>query len=414
VFNAPIRILILIATIALVGIITTQVYWVNKAISNENKQFQHGVQMALNNVVESLCEMGGNDIPSGNPIERISNNYFIVRTNNRIDLGAIEYLLQAELEKRAIVQDFEYGVYDCENRQMVHGDLVSISESSNVQKASSLPILKDEAYYFGVYFPDRSKGDFGELDFWKLSTALTIIVILSFGYGLFIILRQKRLGTIQKDFINNITHEFKTPLATLKIAAEVFQKAPSQDPVKLQQYGEIVSSETSRLEKQVNQLLRTSVLEKNLKLNKKKLNINLIIQHIAESFAKARSTEGLKVNLDLQPKLMVEGDEELLNAVFNNLMDNALKYGNGSINIKGTATQGKVTLRFEDDGPGIPREYRKKIFKKFFRIPEGDRHNVKGFGLGLFFVKKVLDQHGSKIAVTPDGKAFELTFKSYE
>ena len=212
--NAPIRILIILATVALVGIIASQMYWVRTALSNENQQFDHSVKMALNNVVEGLCQIEGNDIPLNNPIDRVSNNYYIVRTNNRINLESLEYLLKAELEKRAVNQDFEYGLYDCESDRMVYGDLA-------VKSKSLFPDLEGEAYYFGIYFPGRARGFFRDLQFWQFTTVLTIVVILFMGYGLFVILKQKRLRDIQRDFINNITHEFKTPIATLKIASGV-------------------------------------------------------------------------------------------------------------------------------------------------------------------------------------------------
>ncbi len=411
--NAPIRILIILATISLVGIVATQTYWVNKAISNEKQQFHHNVQMALNNVVESLCQVGGTDIPSGNPIERISNNYFIVRTSNRIDLGAIEYLLKAELEKRAIVQDFEYGVYDCESDQMVYGDLIQLSSSPVVKAKASLPILEDEAYYFGVYFPGRAKGTFGDMDFWMVSTALTIVVVFSLGYGLFVILKHKRLGAIQRDFVNNITHEFKTPLASLKIAAEVFESASSHTPERLAQYGQIVSAETGRLEKQVNQLLKTSMLESNHSLVKTLQPLGEIIQEVIDHFRIREADENLQLTAEIEPNLNVLGDPELLQAVFYNLLDNAIKYGRKPVSIRASLANDRIHVFVKDQGEGIPKHLRKKIFGKFYRVPMGDRHDVKGFGLGLFFVKKVMDKHHATIEVLDPGNIFHLTFKAH-
>ncbi len=409
--NAPLRILILMATISLVGIIATQVFWVSRAISNENQQFYHSVQMALNNVVESLCELEGNDIPLNNPVERISNNYFIVRTNNRINLNSIEYLLKAELEKRAILQDFEYGVYDCEREQMVYGDLVQLSSNSIVQAKADLPVLSDEAYYFGLYFPSRDKGSFGELDFWKLSTALTLIVIFSFGYGLFVILKQKRLSAVQRDFVNNITHEFKTPLATLKVAGELFEHAQDVEVGRLAKYGKIVGTETKRLEKQVNQLLKASVLERHLELQKQRIKLSDMLQEVTDTF---KLSHDMEVSLTVEPDLMTTGDPDLIQGVFHNLLDNAMKYGGKRISIDAHKRDGLISVLVADDGPGIPPGFRKKVFRKFFRVPCGDRHDVKGFGLGLYFVRKVLQKHRATIAIDEPGNIFHLRFKANE
>ena len=124
--NAHIRVLVVLAILSLVGIIGTQVFWLNRAIAQQDQVFNHNVQVALRNVVESLCEANGKDCPSVNPIEQISGNYFIVRTNDRIDLKNLEYLISAEIKKRAITQDFEYGVYDCANDQMVYAENVNL------------------------------------------------------------------------------------------------------------------------------------------------------------------------------------------------------------------------------------------------------------------------------------------------
>ena len=411
--NAPERLLIVLATITLVGIIGTQMFWVTKGISNENQQFHHSVQMALNDVVESLCEIGGNDIPSNNPVERISNNYFIVRTNNRINLESLEYLLQAELEKRAITQNFEYGVYDCETESMVYGDLVNLSQTAKGSPKGHLPTLEEEAYYFGVYFPDRSTALFGgDTRFWSVISIITAIVVFSLGYGLFVILRQKKLGDIQRDFINNITHEFKTPLATLKIAAEVFKDPANAGNQRLEEYGKIVELETIRLESQVHQLLRNSVLDKKPVIQRKKLTLQHLIEDVVERLKPALTESRKEVRLQLKHEGNIRGDEELLKIVFYNLLDNAIKYGGDLISIGINEIGKAVNVYFEDNGTGIPKPERKKIFKKFYRVSSGDRQEVRGFGLGLYFVKNVLDRHHSQIRIEGQkGNIFHLKFQ---
>lgn len=411
--NAPVRILIILATLALVGIISIQMFWVSKAVSNENQQFQHSVQMALNNVVESLCQIEGTDIPLNNPVERISNNYFIVRTNNKINLESVEYLLKAELEKRAIVQDFEYGVYDCENEQMIYGDFVSSLSNSPKIKKAKFPSLKDEAYYFGLYFPQRSKGSFGELDFWKVTTGLTILVVLFFAYGLFVILRQKKLSSIQKDFVNNITHELKTPLATLKIASEVFQSDGKDAPPRLRQYSQVMAQETNKLEKHVNQLLRTSLLENKSALNKEKLDLASIIQQVIAEFRLTNIGRSVNIKDEVENNLFVLADEDLISDTIRNLLDNAAKYGEGEIAISAKKEGAFVSVNVQDNGKGIPEHLRSKVFKKFYRVPSGDKHDVKGFGLGLYFVKNVMKKHKGKVGIFGNGNLFQLQFRAH-
>ena len=412
--NAPIRILIILATVALAGIIASQMYWVNMALSNENQQFDHSVQMALNNVVEGLCQIEGNDIPLNNPIDRISNNYYIVRTNNRINLGSLEYLLKAELEKRAITQDFEYGLYDCESDHMVYGDLVHLSSDPPVEKKSIFPDLEGEAYYFGIYFPGRARGFFRDLQFWQITTLLVIIVILFMGYGLFVILKQKRLRDIQRDFVNNMTHEFKTPIATLKIASEVFVHADTAPPERLKQYGEIAYLETQRLEGQVSRLLKNSLLERKPDIEKIKLPLLPVIQRVVRTLNPVAEAAGkLIIYAEVADPVYVHGNTDMLEVVFYNLLDNSIKYGGDQITIDIEILSHQVVVTICDNGPGIPREFRRKVWKKFFRVPTGNVHDVKGFGLGLYMVHNIMRNHGGSIALnTPQGNSFQLKFKS--
>ncbi|MEM9327295.1 MAG: HAMP domain-containing sensor histidine kinase [Bacteroidota bacterium] len=410
--NAPIRALVLLATIALVGIIASQMYWSTNAVAREQQQFNHSVQMALHDVVESLCQIDGNDIPLNNPIDRISNNYFIVRTNNKINLASLEYALKAEFEKRAIVQDFEYGVYDCEHEQMVYGDLVQLSSEDIVKKQSLLPQLVNEAYYFGILFPGRSTGFFGDTDFWKITTLLTLVVIGILGYSIFIVFRQKRLGAVQRDFVNNMTHEFKTPIATLKVVSEVFENASREDSDRLQHYSKLMSTEIERLEKQVTQVLRSSWLEHRPRLKHESIDLNQLILNTAESFKHRFDDRGIDFSFQEGEEAMIIGDHELLKTVFYNLIDNAIKYGGDKLCITVTPNDRQLLISVADNGKGISDKDKANVFRKFYRVTKGNRHDTKGFGLGLFFVKNILSRHGATIQIADrPGCEFLIKFK---
>ena len=413
--NAPIRILIFLATVAMIGIIATQTYWANRAVLKEKQEFSHSVQMALFNVVESLCQIDGNDIPLNNPVDRISNNYFIVRTNNKISLPSLEFLLKAEFEKRAILQDFEYGVYDCEDERMVHGNLVQLSEEPAPTQRHRLPTLDNEAYYFGIFFPERSRG-FLDLDFWRFTTLLTIIVLVFLGYGLLVILRQKRLSVMQRDFVNNITHEFKTPIATLKVASEVFENAPDEPAARLKKYGEIVSGEVRRLESHVEQILKSSLVESSAVTDKEPIDLKELLDKIILRFKPVTEEKGISLSAECPiDQASVLGNRDLLEAVFFNLLDNAVKYGGPEIRLSLSMKRKHLQVTVWDSGKGIPKSLEKKIFRKFQRGSSGNLHDTKGFGLGLHFVRNVLRKHGATIRVNQgEGFGLLLTFKAYE
>ena len=204
--NTPIRVLILLGVVAIAGIMFTQIYWVSRAMDSHEEQFNRSVQMALKSVVESLCVINGNDMPSNDPIDQVSSNYFIARTNYKIDLKSLDYLITGEFQKRNIELDFEYGVYDCQTDQMVYGQFVTMSGEVEQAPTGKLPDLIKDEYYFGVYFPSKKAGLVSEMGFWQFTTVLTLLIVAFFGYAMFIILRQKRMSEIQKDFFNNIAN----------------------------------------------------------------------------------------------------------------------------------------------------------------------------------------------------------------
>lgn len=398
--NSNIRILVVLAIITLIGIVSTQVYWLNRAIDQQDQVFTHNVQVALRNVVESLCEANGKAIPDENPIEQVSGNYFIVKTNDKIDLKNLEYLITAEIRERSIIEDFEYGVYDCQSDKMVYANNVNLV---SVEHKDFYPELKDEEYYFGVYFPSKSKTIMGGLDFWKFTTLVTIIVVIFFGYGLFVILKQKRLSEIQKDFIDNVTHELKTPLATLSLATNTLKERFPKEGGK---YIDIINQETRRLEHHVEQILHGSLLDTKTEKQFKKIHLDQFLQTLVERSKQHYQHCEVNWELHCEPTSLVT-DPDILENILSNLIDNAVKYGGSKIEI---GAENSV-ISVSDNGDGIEKDQQGKIFKKFYRIPESkDQHNVKGFGLGLFIVKSSVKKLGGKLKLeSEEGKG--STFK---
>jgi two-component system phosphate regulon sensor histidine kinase PhoR len=410
--NAPIRTVVLLAGLTLSGIIITQVYWVNKAIDSREKQFDYAVQMALRNVVESICEANQVDVTSVDPIERVSTNYYVVRINDIIDLTSLEYHLRAEFQKRNIEQDFEYGVYDCNSQRMVYGELISVNPDFAEEPIANPPVLVENDYYFSVFFPALTGGLMWEMNGWKVITGLTILVIIFFSYSLSVMLRQKRLSAIQRDFINNITHEFKTPISTLKVASTVLLEGIKKDK-RLHKYAGIINSETNRLEKQVHLLLKSAILEESRKIELTTVNLSDLVYSLVNRLG--LTVRGDKViKLQIKENVLVYGDYELIETVFTNLVDNAIKYGGNEISIAVDENNKDAIMTVHDNGVGIPEKDRKKIFNKFYRVSSGDTHNIKGFGLGLFVVMEAVKRMSAYIEVTcVDGCTFTIKFQRH-
>ncbi len=405
--NAPIRIVVLLAALSLTGITVTQVYLVNKTVNSLEQQFNNTVQLALRNVVESVCEVTGVDVPTNDPIDQISPNYFVVRTNSKIDLPSLEYHLIAELQKREIKQDFEYGVYDCQTEKMVYGNFVSLSQGARTEINNSLPELEDYDYYFGVYFPGKTSAILWGVDWWKYSSFLTVLILIFFAYTLFIILRQKRLSSVQRDFVNNITHEFKTPLSTLKVASGVIADPSNQtDHTRIGKYANIIASETSRLETQVEQLLKSALIEGKQEVSIESIDLSMLVQSLNERI----DVSSKEIEIHCQHDVFVLADRFLLETVIFNLIDNAIKYGGDRIKIEVESSDRSGIIRISDNGVGIPNSDKKRIFQKFYRLQSGDLHDVKGFGLGLYVVKKSIKKMKGSIDLDCDpGCRFTIT-----
>lgn len=422
--SSSIRFIVILATICIVGITITQLYWVRRAFDLKEAEFERTVNAALFNVAHQIFEINNTPSPAMNPVKQVSTNYFVVMVNGEVDSNLLEYLLKSEFEKRNIKHDFEYGVYDCSSEKMRYGDYVSLqtaAENKAVQsvnekvKTKKLPAYSHYAYQFGVQFPNREGHLINQMGIWSFSSVVLLVVILFFGYTLFVILKQKRLSEIQKDFINNMTHEFKTPISTIAVSTEVL-KDPNivHQPERLLNYTTIIEKENTRLKQQVDRVLQMARLDReDIGLKKETVDVHQIIQdairNISTSLHERQGTIDCELNAT---RHIIEADKLHLTNVLYNLIDNAIKYCKSSphIVIRTKDSQRNLLLEVEDNGIGISAEHQKRVFQKFFRVPTGNVHDVKGFGIGLNYVRSIIEAHKGSIKLESDlGKG--CTFK---
>ena len=402
-----IRFVVLLGTFAIIGIIVVQIYWLQKAWNIKEKQFNQTVFIALKNVAEKMSAFNETVLPLENPVNQLSSNYFVVNVNSVIDANILDYYLRSEFDKLNINIDYEYAIYDCHNDKMVYGNYIP-AHGKDVDKpiklTTNMPKYNEYIYYFGVNFPTMTNYLSSDMTLWIIFSAILLVSLIFFGYAIFVILQQKRLSELQKDFINNMTHEFKTPIASINISADVISKPDIiKNPGRLLNYGTIIKQEINRLNKQVEKVLQIARIEKSgFELKLESIRLNNLIEGIVDH-CRANNNQREAV-FHTNPDDAVDeifADRLHLTNIFHNLIDNAVKYAGDKpkISLSTKKQQNLIVVKVSDNGPGIGKEFQKKVFHKFFRVPTGNVHNVKGFGLGLYYVRSICQAHGWNITL---------------
>jgi len=407
--NSSIRLVIILATISIIGVIVTQVYWVRKTWSEKQYDFDYTARTALRRVAERHAVYTKTTLPQNNLINQLTQNYYVVNINTEIDVNLLEHFLKSEFIYSNLSIDFEYGIYDCHSAEMVYGKLVHPKLHASEKIKGKLPKWDGSDYYFGVRFPTRADYIAQQLDMWIFSSLILLIVIIFFSYTLFVILKQKQLSEIQKDFINNMTHEFKTPISTIAISADVLLRPEIiQYPERLNNYAQIIKKENQRLKNQVERVLQMAELDKKkIDLKIEELNLHELVERIGKTFElKIQEKQG-QLDYELFAKnFIIKADTVHLTNILYNLLDNALKYtGQKAPHIRliskniVVGSKKLLVISIADNGIGISKENQKHIFKKFYRVSTGNLHDVKGFGLGLNYVKTIVKAQKWEIAL---------------
>ncbi|MCF8463598.1 MAG: HAMP domain-containing histidine kinase [Flavobacteriales bacterium] len=410
-----IRIVIALATISIVGLFATQLFWMGKAFDLRDREFNDRVNIALRSVAQEIMLLN-NDSSDVPPVRQLASNYFIVSTNDTLHPYLLESLLDAEFRSRNIHTNFEYSIYDCFTDSLVYGGMVVLSEEAIVPtERPVIPKWDRDSHYFAIYFPDKDGYLVGQMSIWLFSSSILLVVIVFFAYTLWVILKQKRLSEIKNDFINNMTHEFKTPISTISASAELLRSGSlDNSPEKRARYYQMITDESSRLKLQVEKVLQMAQFDTN------EIDLNLVSCDIHHLIEKATTSvqillderEGsLELHFDARnPEMKV--DELHFTNIIRNLLDNAIKYCTETphIIIATNDTKNGITISVKDNGIGINPVQKKHVFEKFYRVPTGNIHNVKGFGLGLYYVKSLVQAHHGTVSVSSNatGSTFNI------
>lgn len=467
--KGAIQLVIGLMSIALLGIAVIQFYYIKLNVDESEMRFNADVLDALNRVHDRLrgeAEMNQNlekkfqrDNPkitlnsflpsnkySQNEIERMKDElaslwelnpeYYFENINNK----SLQAFIEQEFNNEGIELKYEYGVYDNrkENFFIVNDIYITLFEAAPLA-SSGAEIEDDQTNLFNsphkvqifgtteidppgaikIFFPNKTTYLWSSV--WTsllFSLLFTSLILICFIYSINTILRQKHVSEMKTDFINNMTHEFKTPIATISLASDSMMSPKiMQSEQKLTKFIGIIKQENKRMLKQVEKVLQMAMLDKkNFQLNLSQVDMHeLVNQAVEHSNLKVAAKNGKVTSILNAKKNMVEGDRLHISNVIHNLLDNANKYTKNAPDIKVLTenTKNGVKVIIEDNGIGMDKEALKHIFEKFYRVHTGNLHDVKGFGLGLSYVKAVIDAHKGKIDVKSEvgkGSKFILTF----
>jgi two-component system phosphate regulon sensor histidine kinase PhoR len=481
VIKGNLKLVVILLSVALVSIITIQVYWINLAIETRTTQFNQGAYLALQKAAYKIetaeaITLVNKQVKSkkrrGLSIKNPINYYDTVIVNESgeyksyITYTKTEVNQKGKLSKQEEEQNIKKQWVDKIYDELVFMNLKNVKDQFNKFELDS--IVKAELNQVGinttvlinVYNPNNSEFEFPTKfaetlhqsthrvnlfpgkrmtqpevlmvsfpyrnayifqQMWIMlggSIIFSILIITIFYYIIKTLINQKKLAEVKNDFVNNMTHELKTPISTIQLACEALSDPViAQIPNITNNYISVIQKENARLGALVESVLRTASMEKGeLRIKPERLNTHEIISQIIENFDIQSEKKKVKIYQFLNAEdAIIQADKIHFTNIINNLVDNAIKYSlpNTQVEISTSNIDGKLQIEVNDQGIGIGKEHLSKIFDKFYRVPTGNLHNVKGFGLGLSYVKEVCDLHRAALKVQSElnkGTRFTLTF----
>ena len=336
----------------------------------------------------------------------------------RADSATIRKYIAYELDNNGIGLPFSFSVTNRMGAAVYEAEGFDASATDAIYKQALFPSdVSNRVYYLNVYFPTKNKYIFSSVKFMIPSFAFSLILLIVFVVTIIIAFRQKKITEMRNDFINNMTHEFKTPISTISLASQMLNdESVRKSPTMMQHISTVINDETKRLRFQVEKVLQMSMFDRSQStLRLQEADVNNIIEQVVHTYKIKVEKFGGKLSTDLAADNTIVNIDEMhfTNVVFN-LLDNAVKYRREDVAPELTVAtsnpdEGHIRIAIADNGIGIKREDLKRIFDRFYRVSTGNRHDVKGFGLGLAYVKKIITQLNGSITVDSEpGKGSEF------
>lgn len=395
--------IVILSAIALSGLIITQMLWVRNALKLAEQQHAHRVDMALDNVLEELVDKANavyGENPEVNPIDKH-------QILNVIDTVFLQGLFMKYVDYHQLNPYYSYAIVKTSNDSVIYksGNVIIPTEKAYVHKACLYCLWKSDYYHLTVFFPKQWKTELMKMSAWLFSSGLfLLLVIFSFYYTIYTVIRQKKISEIRDDFISNITHEFKTPIATISLASEVLLNSSANEPEgRTAKYARVIYDENRRMRQQVDRVMQMALLDKHdYSLDLETVHLDDLIRGNVENLCLEHCNREIQVTFNLRAENpLASVDPVHMANVVNNLVNNAIKYSpeKPQISISSRNENNYYVFTVEDKGIGIAQENLTYIFDKFYRVPTGNVHNVKGFGIGLYYVKTMVEAHNGHIKV---------------
>lgn len=416
--KSTIALIISFAALALIGILIIQLYWMRNAQRLQEELFNNQITVTLKTVVNRMFDERTAEVSEPfvcNP----ECDHLTKAVLSAINPVRLDSLLHEEFSNAEITKDHVWGIFDPATGTFYAGE--NMSQRNNIlhskHQISLSCLYRHEQIMLGVYFPNENELLRGKLLPWMiLSLIFVLVVVFAFSYTIFSFMKQKKLSEIKADFVNNMTHELKTPISTISLASEMLLSQQSTDANdKTRKYARMIFDENQRMQQQVEHVLQMAVLEKGtFKLEISSFDAHKLIGQCIYNFELAiKNAHG---SIEFFPRANdynINADQAHFLNIICNLIDNAVKYSSESpeIRISTRNENGMFVVAFSDKGIGISTDNQKMIFDKLYRVPTGDLHDVKGFGLGLYYVKTITEALKGRVKVKSEpgkGSTFEV------
>jgi two-component system phosphate regulon sensor histidine kinase PhoR len=396
------RLGILTATIVITAIICFQLIWLNKVYRLEQTQFNHAIARTVRSVYDDLGMKMEPAFNLNQLIETPDSKTYFVRLVEMPATDSLAAIVNDELENEDLFTNTYVGLYDGAQKRYVYTAFLP-SPTAPRSEELRLPKPKGSHNYLTLYFPNRDQYILSLMNIWITASVVLLVVLLLLGGSLYYFYRQKFLNETQRDFVHNFTHEFKTPVSVMSLAAVVLEQPSIVDkPEKLQRYASIIRQQADHLQQQISRLLQHAHAEAHqLHLHRQEINLHALVEQALDNLEPLAAEKGATVRCMLEAKNHhLIADPAYLLIVITNLVENALKYADHPVLQLTTRNEnGYIILSVKDNGKGIDPRHVRRIFQKFYRVSIGNEASPRGFGLGLAFVKRIVQAHHGRIEV---------------